>query len=113
MSGPLAQVLARRGLAEPARARAFLAGEAEHPPEALSGMGEAVETVLRHLGGGTLITIHGDYDVDGVCSTAVLVRTLRALGGNVDFYLPDRASDGYGLNAGRCSGSPRAARGCW
>jgi single-stranded-DNA-specific exonuclease len=45
------------------------------------------------------ITVHGDYDVDGVCSTAVLVRVLRALGADVDWYLPDRASDGYGLNA--------------
>ena len=44
------------------------------------------------------ITIHGDYDVDGVCSTAVLVRVLRALGADVDWYLPDRATDGYGLN---------------
>jgi len=99
VSGPLAQVLVRRGLAEPVCARAFLAGEEEHPPEAFSGIGEAVEAILRHLSSGARITIHGDYDVDGVCSTAVLVRTLRELGGNVDFYLPDRASDGYGLNA--------------
>jgi single-stranded-DNA-specific exonuclease len=99
VSGPLAQVLVRRGLAEPASARAFLAGEEEHPPEALSGIGEAVESILRHLGSGSRITIHGDYDVDGICSTAVLVRALRDLGGNVDSYLPDRASDGYGLNA--------------
>ncbi len=48
---------------------------------------------------GTRITVHGDYDVDGICSTAVLVRALRALGADVDWYLPDRASDGYGLNA--------------
>ncbi len=41
--------------------------------------------------------MHGDYDVDGVCSTAVLVRALRELGADVDSYLPDRASDGYGL----------------
>jgi len=47
---------------------------------------------------GARITIHGDYDVDGICSTAVLVRSLRRLGANVDWYLPDRASDGYGLN---------------
>jgi single-stranded-DNA-specific exonuclease len=42
--------------------------------------------------------VHGDYDVDGVCSTAILVRALRGLGANVDWYLPDRASDGYGLS---------------
>ena len=52
----------------------------------------------RRSASGERITIHGDYDVDGVCSTAVLVRALRGLGANVDSYLPDRASDGYGLN---------------
>jgi len=98
VSGPLAQVLVRRGLSEPEGAREFLAAEEEHPPSAFSGIGEAVQTILRHVRGGERITVHGDYDVDGVCSTAVLVRALRGIGANVDSYLPDRASDGYGLN---------------
>ncbi len=98
MSGPLAQILVRRGLADPAAARAFLAAEEEHPPTAFVGIERAVESILRHVSGGERITIHGDYDVDGICSTAVLVRSLRRLGANVDWYLPDRASDGYGLN---------------
>jgi single-stranded-DNA-specific exonuclease len=98
VSGALAQVLVRRGLAEPARARAFLEGAEEHRPERFRGIGEAVRSILGHVGAGGLITIHGDYDVDGVCSTAVLVRTLRRMGANVDSYLPDRASDGYGLS---------------
>jgi single-stranded-DNA-specific exonuclease len=100
VSGALAQVLVRRGLGEPARARAFLRAEEEHPPAAFSGIGAAVETILRHVGSGERITVHGDYDVDGVCSTAVLVRALRGMGASVDSYLPDRASDGYGLNGG-------------
>ncbi len=58
-----------------------------------------MQPILEHLRKGARITIHGDYDVDGICSTAVLVRALRELGGEVDSYLPDRASDGYGLNA--------------
>jgi single-stranded-DNA-specific exonuclease len=99
VSSALAQVLVRRGLAEPARARAFLAAEEEHPPAAFAGIGEAIETIIAHVRAGTRITVHGDYDVDGICSTAVLVRVLRALGADVDWYLPDRASDGYGLNA--------------
>ena len=99
VSGALAQVLVRRGMAEPAIARTFLAGEEEHPPQAFAGIGEAVAAILGHVAQGTRITIHGDYDVDGICSTAVLVRALRELGANVDSYLPDRASDGYGLNA--------------
>jgi single-stranded-DNA-specific exonuclease len=99
VSGALAQVLVRRGFAQPAAAHAFLAAREEHAPAAFEGIGEAVRTVLGHLRRGERITVHGDYDVDGVCSTAVLVRTLRALGADVDFYLPDRAGDGYGLNA--------------
>jgi single-stranded-DNA-specific exonuclease len=98
VSAALAQVLVRRGMADLHTAQAFLDASVEHPPAAFAGIDEAVAILLRHLADGTLITIHGDYDVDGVCSTAVMVRTLRALGGDVDFYLPDRAQDGYGLN---------------
>jgi single-stranded-DNA-specific exonuclease len=98
VSAPLAQVLVRRGMAEPAAARAFLAADEEHPPQAFAGIAEAVASIMAHVRGATRITVHGDYDVDGICSTAVLVRALRELGGDVDSYLPDRASDGYGLN---------------
>ncbi|HTD08453.1 MAG TPA: single-stranded-DNA-specific exonuclease RecJ [Solirubrobacteraceae bacterium] len=99
VSGSLAQVLVRRGLSEPQRARAFLAGTEEHSPQEFRGIGAAVEMILRNVAASSRITVHGDYDVDGICSTAVLVRALRELGGDVDYYLPDRASDGYGLNA--------------
>jgi single-stranded-DNA-specific exonuclease len=99
VSGALAQVLVRRGFGEPADARAFLLASEEHRPAAFEGIGEAVRSILAHVRGGERITVHGDYDVDGVCSTAVLIRTLRALGANVDSYLPDRAGDGYGLGA--------------
>jgi single-stranded-DNA-specific exonuclease len=97
VSGALAQVLVRRGFGEPSDARAFLLASEEHRPAAFEGIGEAVRSILAHVRGGKRITVHGDYDVDGVCSTAVLIRTLRALGANVDSYLPDRAGDGYGL----------------
>jgi single-stranded-DNA-specific exonuclease len=99
VSDTVAQVLVRRGLCEPGRARAFLAADEEHPPAAFAGIGEAIAAILTHVRGGTRITVHGDYDVDGICSTAVLVRVLRAVGAEVDWYLPDRANDGYGLNA--------------
>ncbi|HEY4428840.1 MAG TPA: single-stranded-DNA-specific exonuclease RecJ [Solirubrobacteraceae bacterium] len=99
LSGAMAQVLVRRGLGDPAAARAFLDASEEHAPERFRGIGDAVEVILRHVEEGGVITIHGDYDVDGVCSTSVLVRALRALGANVDSYLPDRAGDGYGLSA--------------
>jgi single-stranded-DNA-specific exonuclease len=99
VSDALAQVLVRRGHGEVEAARAFLAADEEHPPAAFEGIGGGVETILGALSRGELITIHGDYDVDGICSTAILVRSLRELGGSVDFYLPDRAQDGYGLAA--------------
>ncbi len=94
----LAQVLVRRGLSDPDAARAFLAGGKRHDPSRFTGMSRIAKAILRHIRKGTLITVHGDYDVDGVCSTAVLVRALRELDANVDWYLPDRSSDGYGLN---------------
>ncbi len=99
VSAAMAQVLVRRGQSDPSAARAFLAAEEEHPPSAFAGIDEAIELVLDHVRLRQRITVHGDYDVDGVCSTAILVRVLRALGADVDWYLPDRASDGYGLNA--------------
>jgi single-stranded-DNA-specific exonuclease len=98
VSGPLAQVLVRRGLGDPVRARAFLEAREEYLPGEFRGIREAVAMILAHIERDERITIHGDYDVDGVCSTALLVRTLGSLGADVDFYLPDRASDGYGLN---------------
>ncbi len=98
VSGALAQILVRRGLRDPTAAGAFLERAERHPASAFSGIGDAVGLIVEHLAAGRRITIHGDYDVDGVCSTAILVRALRALGADVDWYLPDRASDGYGLN---------------
>src|SRR5258706_9553569 len=98
VSDALAQVLVRRGHATPAAARGFLDAADEHPPAAFDGIDAAVDLVLGPVRAGTRITIHGDYDVDGVCSTAVLVRCLRRLGAEVDWYLPSRLEDGYGLS---------------
>jgi single-stranded-DNA-specific exonuclease len=98
VSGPLAQVLVRRGFSEPLAARSFLDAREEHCSAEFSGIEEAVQVILDHVGRRQRITVHGDYDVDGVCATAVLVRTLRALEADVDSYLPDRQGDGYGLS---------------
>ena len=99
VSRVLAQVLARRGLADPQAARAFLDAEERHPPSAFEGIAGAVELVAGHIARGSTITVHGDYDCDGVCSTAILVSALRELGADVDWHLPDRQGDGYGLAA--------------
>ncbi|HYM56956.1 MAG TPA: single-stranded-DNA-specific exonuclease RecJ [Solirubrobacteraceae bacterium] len=99
VSHVLAQVLVRRGLGEPEAAQQFLAAEDTHPLESFGGLREAAGAILGHVGRRSRITVHGDYDVDGICSTAVLVRALRTLGADVDFYLPSRVDDGYGLAA--------------
>jgi len=99
VSGVVAQVLVRRGMAEPEAARAFLAAADEHPLDAFGGLREAAERILGHVRRGSRITVHGDYDVDGVTASAVLIRALRTVGADVDWYLPSRATDGYGLAA--------------
>ncbi len=97
-SDVLAQVLVRRGLADPAAAQAFLAADETHPPGAIDGIERAVETILRHARAGGRIVVHGDYDVDGVTATAVLVRSLRRLGAEPRWFIPSRLEDGYGLS---------------
>jgi single-stranded-DNA-specific exonuclease len=98
VSDAVAQVLVRRGYGDPQRARAFLLAQDAHGLDAFAGLRDAAALIADRASAGRKITIHGDYDVDGVCSTAVLVRALRALGARVDWYLPDR-EDGYGLSA--------------
>lgn len=97
VSHPVAQVLVRRGLAIPEAARAWLAADAAHDPFLIAGMRGACELVLAHVARGSRIVVHGDYDVDGVCSTAILVSALRRLGADVKPVLPSRTEDGYGL----------------
>ncbi len=96
VSGVLAQVLVRRGLGDPGDARAFLAAGDEHPLDAFGGLREAAGVILGHVRRRTRITVHGDYDVDGITASAVLIRVLRTLGADVDWYLPSRIDDGYG-----------------
>src|SRR5215218_898640 len=99
VSSVLAQVLVRRGMADPAAARAFLAAADEHPLDAFGGLRAAAERILGHVRRHSRITVHGDYDVDGICASAVLIRALRTVGADVDWYLPSRSTDGYGLAA--------------
>jgi single-stranded-DNA-specific exonuclease len=100
VSHVLAQVLVRRGIADPAAAAAFLDPREAHAPTAFAGIDRALAVIERHIGRGSRIVVHGDYDVDGVCATAIMVRALRARGADVGWYLPDRLVDGYGLSLG-------------
>ena len=99
LSEPVAVTLVRRGYRTPETARAFLAADESHPPEAFEGMELVVERVRAAITDGRRITIHGDFDVDGVCATSVMVRTLRQLGAEVDWFIPNRIDDGYGLSS--------------
>ncbi len=94
-----ASVLARRGLTDPAVARRFIEGSESHDAFEFRGMRDVADLMLEHVRRGNRIAVHGDYDVDGVCSTALLVRALRDLGATVTPRLPSRMEDGYGLSA--------------
>jgi single-stranded-DNA-specific exonuclease len=99
LSEPVAVTLVRRGYRTPEQARAFLAADESHPPAGFAGMDLAVELVRAAIAAGRRITVHGDFDVDGVCATTVMVRTIRDLGGEVDWFIPNRIDDGYGLSS--------------
>src|SRR5215204_4673528 len=93
-----ASVLVRRGYADPESARAFLAGaDPGHDPFLLGDMGEACERIRSAVAAGKRICVHGDYDVDGICATALAVLILRELGADVDWHLPSRFEEGYGV----------------
>jgi single-stranded-DNA-specific exonuclease len=98
VSHVLSQILVRRGLQDPNRARAFLNGRELHDPSAFRGIEETVTLIRRHVRAGSRIVVHGDYDVDGVCATAVMLRALRSLGADAAWFLPGRLEDGYGLS---------------
>src|SRR5438046_4980102 len=93
-----ASVLVRRGYGDPEQARAFLAGEQPlHDPFALGDMAAACETIRGAIAAGRAICVHGDYDADGICATALAVLTLRELGADVTWHLPSRFEEGYGV----------------
>jgi single-stranded-DNA-specific exonuclease len=92
-------VLARRGYADPARAAAFLAAEAPaYDPLLLGDVEEACRRLRRAAAEGRRVCVHGDYDVDGICATALAVLCLRELGVEAGWHLPSRFEEGYGLS---------------
>jgi len=94
-----AAVLVRRGLCDPAAAGAFLEGAfPRHDPFALGDMRAAVEAIRGAVARGARICVHGDYDADGICATALAVLLLRELGVAPAWHLPSRFEEGYGLN---------------
>ena len=93
-----AEVLIRRGHATPAAARAFLDQDGPaHDPMLLGDMRPACERIERAIAAGERICVHGDYDADGICATALALVVLRDLGAEVESRLPSRFEEGYGL----------------
>lgn len=93
----LASLLVQRGHGTPELARRFLRPSLADlaDPLSLAGMAEAVERIARAVHGGEGILVHGDYDVDGQCATAIITRALRAAGARVTPFVPHRLRDGY------------------
>ncbi|PLX85121.1 MAG: single-stranded-DNA-specific exonuclease RecJ [Desulfuromonas sp.] len=95
-----AEALLRRGITTAEAGRAFLQSRLAHLPDpsGLAGIDRAVARLVKAIEGEEAISVHGDYDVDGVTGTALLVEILRAFGGRVDYHIPERLKDGYGLS---------------
>lgn len=98
---PLCRLLAARGLADIDGAKVYLRPRLDqlHDPCLMLDLDRAVERLGRAIDRGEKILIHGDYDVDGMCSTTLMTRTLRMLGASVVPFIPRRIEDGYDLGA--------------
>ncbi len=96
---PLCCLLVHRGYGEPESAREFLRPHPGqiHPPR-LAGIDDAVARLRQAIQGGEIILVHGDYDVDGICATALYVRALRMMGAQAEAFVPHRLIDGYDLS---------------
>jgi single-stranded-DNA-specific exonuclease len=109
---PICRLLAARGHAPAETAKRYLRPRLDQllPPEQMLDLDRAVERLVAAIGAGETILVHGDYDVDGMSSTALLTRSLRALGGRVVPFIPQRLVDGYdlgdaGVRAARAAGA--------
>lgn len=100
ISPVLARLIRNRDICGEEEIRKYLHGGMEdlYAPGLLTGMDRAVSVIRRAISEGRKIRVIGDYDIDGVCATAILVRSFRALGAEADMAIPHRIRDGYGLN---------------
>jgi single-stranded-DNA-specific exonuclease len=97
----LCRLLVVRGFKAGEAAKRYLRPRLDHlrDPSTLADLDRATERIVRAIRGGERILIHGDYDVDGMCSTTILTRTIRSLGGAVTPFIPQRLRDGYDLSS--------------
>src|SRR5688500_9086803 len=97
----IAQILLNRGIAEAEECFRFLSPSLKclHAPELIPNLTKAAQRVARAIAAKEKICIYGDYDVDGITATAILWHAIKLLGGEVEWYIPHRIDEGYGLNA--------------
>lgn len=109
----LAALLVQRGCDEPDVARRFLRPSLDElaDPGRMRGMGAAVEAIVRAVREGRGLLVHGDYDVDGQCATAILTRALRAAGARVTPFVPHRRRDGYDFGSAGLAAAVEAGAG--
>src|SRR5437667_741378 len=99
VSETTARVLIRRGYRSAESATSFLAGELPgHDPSLLGAMRGACDAIRAAIAAGKRICVHGDYDADGISATALAVLVLRELGAEVEWHLPSRFEEGYGVS---------------
>ncbi len=100
ISGALARLLVLRNIKNFTQAKSFFRPSIDtmYDPFLMNGMETATTRVIQALTENQLICIYGDYDVDGTCSTSLLYLFLKELGANVDFYIPQRLTEGYGIS---------------
>ena len=101
VSALTAQILINRNLHKADTARSFLSPKLTDliEPEQMYGIPAAAEHIRAAIESGKKISIYGDYDVDGITSTSILWHLLKMLGAQIDYYIPHRVEEGYGLNA--------------
>lgn len=95
-----ARIIRNRDITDEEGFARYLGGTLEHlyNPRLLPDMDRAVSVLRREIAAGSAIRIVGDYDIDGVCSTCLLYQALRRVGARVDYVIPERIRDGYGIN---------------
>jgi single-stranded-DNA-specific exonuclease len=97
----VAQALLNRGCCEPAGCLQFLQPSLRglHDPKLLAGVTKAVQRIAAAIAAKEKIVVYGDYDVDGITAVAILWHAITELGGVVEYYIPHRIDEGYGLNS--------------
>ena len=97
----LIQLMYNRGLTDPTQIESFTTADSSlsGDPQLLPDIHQAINRIYQGLLSGEKIAVYGDFDVDGITGTAILVQGLKALGGNITPYIPHRIREGHGLNS--------------